>query len=331
MAEGILKVGVVGAGSWGTALAQAVARAGHRALVLSRRNDVVEDINRHHRNHAYLGNRVLLDGVTATREGTEMGSCDLIILAVPAQATRSTLVSLVREFDAPLVLTAKGFEAASLKLQSDIVGECAPGAEVVVLSGPSFAADVAKGSPTAVTLAAGNADALDRASRALASASFRPYGSDDIIGVQAAGALKNVYALAAGAVEGAGLGLSARSALIARAMAELARLIAALGGKPATVNSLAGMGDLVLSCTSEQSRNYRFGLALGRGHKPDEIRAMGIGLAEGVFTAPAALQLAKNHLVDAPLVEAVNLVLMGRIDIGAVVDMLMTRPLKQEG
>lgn len=331
MAETGLTVGVVGAGSWGTALAQAVARAGHRALVLSRRDDVADDINQHHRNHAYLGNRVLLDGVSATRDPVEMGRCDLIILAVPAQATRTTLTSLVREFDAPLVLTAKGFEASSLELQSEVVGQCAPGADCVVLSGPSFAADVVKGSPTAVTLASDDAGALDLATRALASASFRPYGTDDMVGVQVAGALKNVYALAAGAVEGAGLGLSARSALIARAMAELARVIAALGGEPATVNSLAGMGDLVLSCTSEQSRNYHFGLELGRGKQPDEIRKLGIGLAEGVFTAPAAWQLAKNHQVDAPLIEAVNLVLMDRIQIRAVVDMLMTRPLKQEG
>lgn len=331
MGEAKLQVGVVGAGAWGTALAQAAAKAGHDVLVLARRGDVATDINTHHRNAAFLGDAELSTGVKASLDARDLAKSDVIILATPAQATRVMLPDLHRvSADVPLILTAKGFEQGTLSLQSQIAQELMPEHESVILSGPSFAVDVARGRPTAVTLASKNERCLAIASTTLASKSFRPYGSDDEIGAQVAGALKNVYALAAGAVEGAGLGLSARSALIARAQAEMLRMIEAMGGSRATVSSLAGMGDLVLSCTSEQSRNYKFGKELGRGHSTDEITSRGLGLAEGVFTAPVALELAQKHQVDAPLIGAVNMVLSQDISIAALVDMLMTRPLKQE-
>jgi glycerol-3-phosphate dehydrogenase (NAD(P)+) len=200
-----------------------------------------------------------------------------------------------------------------------------------VLSGPGSAADVAAGRPTAVTIAGDHAEATSEIAAALAGPTFRPYAADDRIGVELAGALKNVYALGAGAVEGAGLGMSARSALIARAFAELGRLVEAMGGGAHTLSGLAGLGDLTLSCTSPQSRNYRFGMALGAGDSVTRAAGAGIGLAEGVATAPVAQLLARRFGVDAPLVDAVNLLLAGTETIDFIVAGLMTRPLKREG
>jgi glycerol-3-phosphate dehydrogenase (NAD(P)+) len=194
-----------------------------------------------------------------------------------------------------------------------------------VLSGPSFATDVAAGRPTAVTLAGDDAEIASELAAALAGPSFRPYAADDRLGVELAGALKNVYALGCGAVEGAGLGASARAALIARAFAELTRLVVRLGGSASTLAGLAGLGDLTLSCTSPQSRNYRYGMALGSGGSTVEI-----GLAEGVLTAPVAQELARTVGVDAPLVGAVNLLIDGNSTIDSIVAGLMARPLKRE-
>jgi glycerol-3-phosphate dehydrogenase (NAD(P)+) len=205
-----------------------------------------------------------------------------------------------------------------------VLAEAAPGAVPYVLSGPSFAADVAAGRPTAVTLAGDDDAATEAIAAALAGPSFRPYAAGDRVGVELAGALKNVYALAAGAVDGARLGASARAALIARAFAELGRIVPAFGGRAETLMGLAGLGDLTLSCTSEQSRNYRHGVALGRG-EPQPA-----SLAEGVFTAPVAQQLARTAGVEAPLIDAVNLLLSGNVDITTIVAGLMTRPLKRE-
>ena len=206
----------------------------------------------------------------------------------------------------------------------------APEAIPFVLSGPSFAADVAAGRPTAVTLAGDDAETTSALAAALAGPTFRPYAADDRIGVEVAGALKNVYALACGAIEGAGLGASARSALIARAYAEMARMVAAMGGSATTLTGLAGLGDLTLTCTSTQSRNYQFGMALGRGESVEAILASGAKLAEGVATTPVADALARSLGVDAPLIAAVEAVLSRKADIATVVAGLMSRPLKRE-
>ena len=222
------------------------------------------------------------------------------------------------------MLTAKGLEHRTLLRQSEILAELAPNAVPFVLSGPSFAIDVAAGRPTAVTLAGEYDDETEAIAAALAGPSFRLYAARDIIGVELAGALKNVYALAAGAVDGANLGASARAGLIARAYAELSRIVVALGGVAETLGGLAGLGDLTLSCTSTQSRNYRHGAALGKGAPPPA------DLAEGVFTAPVALQVARQAGVDAPLIEAVNLLLSGNVKIEKIVAGLMSRPLKRE-
>ena len=323
-------VAVYGAGAWGTALAQAAAMAGNDVTLVARSPALVEEINRNHTNARYLPEVLLSDRVGATG-GLEIAA-DLVILAVPAQASRAALVEIgeVALAGIPVVLTAKGLEAGTLKRQSEILVELCPGAVPYVLSGPSFADDVAAGRPTAVTLAGDDPDATLAVAAILAGPTFRPYAAGDRVGVELAGALKNVYALACGAVEGAGLGASARSALMARGYAELSRIVVAMGGSAATLTGLAGLGDLTLSCTSTQSRNYQFGMALGRGETVAEIRAHGARLAEGVATAPVAQLLARRLDVDAPLIDAVNLLLEGNSSIGRIVASLMARPLKRE-
>jgi glycerol-3-phosphate dehydrogenase (NAD(P)+) len=314
------RVAVIGAGAWGTALAQAAAIAGRAVTLVARDAAVVDDINVRHTNSKHLRTQVLSDAV---RAATMFTGADLVLLAVPAQASRAALTGLSLE-GVPVVLTAKGLEQSSLKRQSEVLAETAPRAIPYVLSGPSFAADVVAGRPTAVTLAGDDDGATEEIAAALAGPTFRPYAAGDRVGVELAGALKNVYALAAGAVDGAQLGASARAALLARAFAELGRLVPAFGGRTETLMGLAGLGDLTLSCTSEQSRNYRHGVALGRG-EPQPA-----SLAEGVFTAPVAQMLARSAGVDAPLIDAVNLLLTGTIDTATIVAGLMSRPLKRE-
>ncbi len=315
-------VAVIGAGAWGTALAQAAASAGRMVTLVGRDAAVIADVNGQHRNTKHLGGLPLSERITAS---AVLPDADLVILAVPAQQSRAALSQVAgRLAGKPVVLSAKGLEAGTLKRQSEILTEIAPGAAPYILSGPSFAADVAAGRPTAVTLAGDEAEATDTVAAAIAGPTFRPYAAGDILGVEIAGALKNVYALACGAVDGAGLGASARAALIARAFAELSRYVVALGGSATTLNGLAGLGDLTLSCTSQESRNYRYGMALGAGTPP------GSALAEGVATTPVAKALAAKLTIDAPLVDAVDLLLAGNYSISTIVAGLMSRPLKRE-
>lgn len=323
------RVAIVGAGGWGTALAQAAAAAGRDVLLVGRDPAVIEAINTRHRNPRYLG-ELALDQRIRAAPALE-GDADLLVMAVPAQATRSALELLgaARLAGQPVLLTAKGLEAGSLRRQSEVLIEVAPDAVPFVLSGPSFAVDVAAGRPTAVTLAGDDPEMTETLAAALAGPAFRPYAAGDRLGVELSGALKNVYALACGAVDGAGLGASARSALLARAFAEMSRIIAGLGGSPTTLTGLAGLGDLALSCTSTQSRNYQFGMALGRGERAAAISAS-VGLAEGVATAPVAAALARQLRIDAPLILAVNQLLADESSIAGIVASLMSRPLKRE-
>nr|WP_314256607.1 NAD(P)H-dependent glycerol-3-phosphate dehydrogenase [uncultured Devosia sp.] len=322
-------VSVIGGGAWGTALAQAAAMAGRQVTLVARDPAQVDEVNSRHTNSRYLGAQVLQTELTASLAAPK---ADIVILAVPAQASRTALAALDPALLAgiPVVLSAKGLETGTLERQSEILADMAPHAIPYVLSGPSFAADVAAGRPTAVTLAGDDAEATSALAAALAGPSFRPYAADDRIGVEIAGALKNVYALACGAVDGAQLGASARSALIARAYAEMSRMVTAMGGSASTLTGLAGLGDLTLTCTSVQSRNYQFGMALGRGETVDAIMASGAKLAEGVATTPVADALAKSLAVDAPLVAAMQAVLSGKANIATVVAGLMARPLKRE-
>ena len=322
-------VSVIGGGAWGTALAQAAAMAGRTVSLVVRDTAQADEINSQHTNSRYLGEQALHHAVSASLTAEP---ADFVILAVPAQSSRSALADVAPTLLAhrPVILSAKGLETGTLDRQSEILADMAPAAIPFVLSGPSFATDVAAGRPTAVTLAGDDANQTSDLAAALAGPSFRPYAADDRIGVEIAGALKNVYALACGAVDGANLGASARSALIARAYAEMARMVSAMGGSATTLTGLAGLGDLTLTCTSVQSRNYQFGMALGRGETVDAIMASGAKLAEGVSTTPVADALARSLEVDAPLIAAVHAVLSGKADIATVVAGLMSRPLKRE-
>jgi len=324
------RVAIVGAGAWGTALAQAAALAGRDVLVVGRDPAVVSEINEHHTNAEHLGRLGLSERIGASTVFN--ATADFVIFAVPAQATRAALTAVGAATLAgkPVILSAKGLERGTLKRQSEILAELAPKAIPFVLSGPSFAEDVAAGRPTAVTLAGDDAELTDALAAALVGPGFRLYAAGDVIGVELAGGLKNVYALACGAVEGAGLGASARAGLLARAFAELTRLVVAMGGQAPTLTGLAGLGDLTLSCTSTQSRNYRAGVALGSGVINAAPQVESAVLVEGVFTAPAAQQLAQRLGIDAPLIDAVNLLLAGRMHIDQIVAGLMSRPLKRE-
>ncbi|WP_363312135.1 NAD(P)H-dependent glycerol-3-phosphate dehydrogenase [uncultured Devosia sp.] len=322
-------VAVIGGGAWGTALAQAATMAGRRTRLVVRTPEKAAKINAEHINATALPGQVLLPELVAV---DRLEPADIVILAVPAQSTRTLLAGLDPDLLAgrPVVLSAKGLETGTLARQSEILLDMAPEAIPYVLSGPSFAADLAAGRPTAVTLAGDDASDTSDLAAALAGPSFRPYAADDRIGVEVAGALKNVYALACGAVEGAGLGFSARSALMARAYAEMARIVTAMGGSAHTLTGLAGLGDLTLTCTSVQSRNYQFGMALGAGRSTQDILAGGASLAEGVATTPVAAALARSLDIEAPLIDAVDAVVAGRADIATIVAGLMARPLKRE-
>lgn len=326
------RVFVIGAGSWGAALGQAARAAGHKVTLCGRNGETIDAINATHRLPSYLGDLVLDGAIVAQVGFAGIETADAVLLVVPAQATRETLAMVGGNALAgkPVILCAKGFERGTNQRQSEILAALAPDADPFVLSGPSFAHDVAAGKPTAVTLAGRRIERAEDIAAMLAGPAFRPYASGDITGVEMCGGLKNVYALGAGAIEGAGLGLSARSAFLARAFAETGRLVMALGGHEATLGGLSGIGDLALSCTSPQSRNYAFGVALGEGESVESIRETGIGLAEGVLSAPVAQALAQAHGVEAPLVGAVNLLISGKARIDMLVTMLMQRPLKRE-
>ena len=308
-------VGIINAGAWGTALAQICALAGLQPRLWARRPEVAARIQVDRENARHLPGLRLHDAIEATDELASLGGCDFILAVAPAQHTRTVLAAFAPHARAglPIVLCAKGVEQGSLKLMTEVLAETIPAAAPAVLSGPSFAGEVAHGLPTAVTLACPD-EALGRALlEALAAPSFRPYLATDMIGAEAAGAVKNVLAIGCGIVEGRGLGRSAHAALITRGFAELARFAVALGGRAETVAGLCGFGDLVLTCSSSQSRNNSVGLALGRGESLDQALAGKVSVAEGVDSAPA-----------------VTAILAGRIDIDAAIEALLSRPLKTE-
>ena len=324
--------GVINAGAWGTALAQVCALAGLKPRLWCRRAEVAAHIQTQRENPRHLPGVRLHDAIEATADLGSLAGCDLVLAVAPAQYTRDTLAAFaphVRE-GLPVVLCAKGVEQGSLKLMTEVLAETLPAAAPAVLSGPSFAAEVARGLPTAVTLACPD-EALGRALlEALAAPSFRPYLSDDLVGAEAAGAVKNVLAIACGIVEGRGLGRSAHAALITRGFAELVRFAVALGGRAETVAGLCGFGDLVLTCSSPLSRNNSVGLALGRGESLDQALAGKLSVAEGVASAPAVTALARRLGVEMPIAEAVAAILAGRIEIDAAIEGLLSRPLKTE-
>jgi len=325
-------VGVIGAGAWGTALAQVCARAGLRVTLQARETEVVAAINTRHENAVFLPGIALEPSIEAVADLAGLAGCDLVLAVAPAQHLRASLTAFAphHKAGAPIVLCSKGVEQGSLKLMTEVAAEVLPDAPIAVLSGPSFAGEVARNLPAAVTLACED-EALGRAiAEAIAIPTFRPYTASDLIGAEAGGAVKNVLAIACGIVEGKGLGRNAHATVITRGFAELTRLAVTLGAKPETVAGLCGLGDLVLTCSSPQSRNMSVGLALGQGLTLDQALAGKVSVAEGVASAPAVRALARRIGVEVPICEAVAAILAGEIAVDAAIAGLLSRPLKSE-
>ncbi len=324
--------GVIGGGAWGTALALVCARAGLSTILWARELEVVAAINRDRENPTFLPGVKLDAGVAATGEFGDLTACDLILNVSPAQHVRSSLSAFAPHArrGVPMLLCSKGVEQGTLKLMSEVLADVLPSAAPAVLSGPSFAGEVARGLPTAVTLACADAGLGQTLAKAIASPAFRPYWAPDLVGAEAGGAVKNVLAIACGIVEGRGLGRSAHAALITRGFAELTRLALALGGKSETVAGLCGLGDLVLTCSSPQSRNMSVGLALGRGETLEQALAGKLTVAEGVASAPAVRALAARLGVEAPICEATAAILAGEADVDSAIETLLSRPLRAE-
>jgi glycerol-3-phosphate dehydrogenase (NAD(P)+) len=325
-------VSVIGGGAWGTALASLAARNGVRTLLWAREPEVVSAINTTNENPVFLRGARLPLALTATGSLAEAGRSEAFLLVAPAQHCRAILAELRAASGraAPLALCAKGVEQTTGLLLTDVLEAVWPEAKAAVLSGPSFAKDVAAGLPTAVTLACADADLGAKWIATVSAPHFRPYLSDDLVGAELGGAVKNVLAIAAGAVEGRALGESARAAVIARGFAEFQRLGVALGAKRETMAGLSGLGDLILTATSKQSRNMSVGFELGRGKSLTEALAGRNTVAEGVATAPAVVALATKAGVDMPICAAVADLVSGARSIDAIVADLLARPLKQE-
>ena len=326
----IQKIAVLGGGAWGTALALSCARVG-REVTLWEHDAANAESLQQKRESRYLPGVKLDDSIKLARDLGAAAASDAMLLVVPAQVLRAVVTALSPMLKAgtPLVACAKGIEHGSHKFMSEVIAECAPHAVPAILSGPSFAADVARGLPTAVTVAAAD-DAIARdLAHAIASTTFRLYHTSDVRGVELGGATKNVYAIAAGIVAGRGLGASAAAALTTRGFAELTRFGRACGAKPETMMGLSGLGDLILTCSTPQSRNFSFGIALGKGETPDTA-AHG-KLAEGAFTAPVLLEMAGEKNVEMPIATAIAAVLAGTLSVDEAIVSLLTRPLKAEG
>jgi len=319
-------IAVLGAGAWGSALANLAAQAGRSVTLWARDPARAAAIAKSRENPRLPGTR-LDDSIKVTSTLTDAAGADAILLVVPAQALRSVAAELSKLDRTPVIACAKGIERGTRKFMTEVIAESAPGATPAILSGPSFAADVAQGLPTAVTLATRDELTASALARALGSPSFRLYHSTDMRGVEIGGAAKNVLAIAAGIVVGRGLGASAAAALTTRGFAELSRFGKALGARPETLTGLAGLGDLILTCSSPQSRNFSLGVALGQG-KSDALR--GGKLAEGVATAPVLVEMAKQKHIDMPIAAAVAAVLDGKLGVDEAVESLLTRPFRAE-
>ncbi len=326
------KAGVIGGGAWGTALATVAARAGLSVLLQARETEVVDEINSRHSNSLFLPDVPLNPTIRATTEMADLADCDLILAVAPAQHMRSALAALspVAREGLPVILCAKGIERGTNRLMNDVLTEALPHARGAVLSGPSFAGEVARGLPAAVTLACSDAALGADLAKAIATPKFRPYVSNDVIGAEAGGALKNVLAIACGIAEGRGLGRNAHAALITRGFAEVTRFAGRLGARPETVAGLCGLGDLVLTCSSSQSRNMSVGLALGAGQTLDQALSGKLSVAEGVESAPAVRSLARELDVELPICEAVASILAGETCVDGAIERLLARPLKSE-
>lgn len=325
-------VAVLGAGAWGTALAQVAAAAGRPVTLWAREREVIEGVNGAHENPLFLPGIALNTAVTATGDIEQAAKADLILAVPPAQHMRAVLRSLRPHLKpgAPLVLCAKGVERGSLALMTDVLAEEIPDLVPAVLSGPGFAKDVARGLPTATTIASPDPELAQRIVATIGLPTFRPYFADDLIGAEIGGAVKNVIAIACGVAEGRKLGDGARAALITRGFAELTRLGLAMGAKAETLSGLCGLGDLVLTCASLTSRNTSLGAALGEGRKLADILAERRSVAEGMESAPAVVALAAKYNVEMPICAAVDAIVGERISIDEAITALLSRPFRAE-
>jgi glycerol-3-phosphate dehydrogenase (NAD(P)+) len=331
--SGLQRISVLGAGAWGTALAQVAAAAGREVLVWAREAEVVDAINTTHENVLFLPGISLSPGIRATGVLEEAVSAELILAVPPAQYMRAVLRGMAPNLKsgAPIVLCAKGIERGTLALMTDVLAAEIPSATPAVLSGPGFAKDVARGLPTAVTVASADPELAQSIVAAIGLPTFRPYVADDLIGAEIGGAVKNVIAIACGMAHGRQLGDGARAALITRGFAELTRLGLAMGAKAETLSGLCGLGDLVLTCASLSSRNTSLGAALGEGRPIAEILGERRSVAEGAESAPAVMALAAKHKVEMPICAAVDAIVSGRVSIDGAIAALLSRPFRAEG
>jgi glycerol-3-phosphate dehydrogenase (NAD(P)+) len=329
----VTRLAVIGGGAWGTALAAVARRAGSDVVIWARDSAIAASIGEHRENPVYLPGIALDPAIRATSDpAAALAGAEAALLVVPAQFLREVLTALALHLPGtlPLLLCAKGIETGSLKTMSELVAELRPGNRLAVLSGPSFAGEVARGLPTAVTIASRDANLANLFVAALGSPKFRPYLSEDPIGVEIGGAVKNVLAIACGIVDGLGLGDNARAALITRGLAEMTRLGVAKDARPETFAGLSGLGDLVLTCGGAQSRNHRLGVALGRGQSLDEALAGRRSVVEGVASAASVTALAARLAVEMPIAAAVDAVLHHGMAIEPMIEGLLARPRRNE-
>jgi len=332
MADELDRIGIVGGGAWGTALALAARRAGREVVLWAREAEVVAEINAQHRNTPFLPHIAIDPQIKAVASFEPLAECDAVLMVTPAQAVRAIGQKLaqVLPHEMPIVICAKGIEAKTGLLMSEVAAQVLPDRVVAMLSGPTFAEEVARGLPTAITLACDDATRGQELAQALATPTFRPYWSEDVTGTALGGAVKNVLAIACGIVEGRQLGSNARAALITRGFAEMMRLGLALGAQRETLAGLAGLGDLTLTCSSLQSRNMSFGAALGKGATAAELLQAKPQVVEGAYTAAAVIGRARQLRVDMPICEAVDAVVNRGAEIGATIEALLARPLRGE-
>jgi len=324
-----MKLGIIGGGAWGTALAQVASAGGSETLLWAMEPEVVEAVNARHENPLFLPGVSLDPSIRATAELAALGACDALLAVTPAQHMRSILEQ-APVGGKPLVLCAKGIEESSGKLLHEVAREACRGSPIAVLSGPTFAHEVAMGLPTAVTLAAEDLTLAERLRERIARPAFRIYVSDDVAGAEIGGAVKNVLAIACGVVEGRGLGQNARAALVARGFAEMRRFGLACGAKRETLAGLSGLGDLVLTCSSPSSRNYSLGVGIGEGRPAAELLANRRTVAEGAFTASVLARVSREKGIDMPIVNAVDALVAGRANVEQVLDELLSRPPRPE-
>ena len=328
----ISRISVIGAGAWGTALAMLAHEAGLTTRIWAFEEEVARDINSRNENVRFLRGIPLPQGITASADLAAMGDADAVLMVTPAQHLRAISTAFAPHLGAgvPVVICSKGIEQGSGALMSEVAAETMPEAPLAVLSGPTFAGEVARGRPTAVTVASAEAGLAEQIADALGSARFRPYASGDVIGAEIGGAIKNVVAIACGIVDGLGMGQNARAALITRGLAEITRLAVAKGGDAATLAGLSGLGDLVLTATSEDSRNYSLGVGIGRGGVAADIIESRQTVAEGAYTAGAVSRLARTLGVDMPIAQAVDAIINGGAVVEDVVRDILQRPFRRE-